>query len=79
MKNKLLPLLFVLGAYGAYGQVGIGTPTPNLSSQLEIVASDKGILIPRVAQAESWKLAPTELEQEQSLRFLQHLVLEFSL
>ena len=49
MKNKLLPLLFVLGAYGAYGQVGIGTPTPNISSQLEIVASDKGILIPRVA------------------------------
>lgn len=48
MKNKLLPLLFVLGAYGAYGQVGIGTPTPNLSSQLEIVASNRGILIPRV-------------------------------
>ena len=49
MKNKLLPLLFVLGGYGVYGQVGIGTPTPNLSSQLEIVASDKGVLIPRVA------------------------------
>lgn len=49
MKNKLLPLLFVLGASGVYGQVGIGTSLPNASSQLEIVASDRGILIPRLA------------------------------
>ncbi|KIA93503.1 hypothetical protein OA93_21860, partial [Flavobacterium sp. KMS] len=48
MKNKLLPLLFVLGSYSAYSQVGIGTPLPNASSQLEVVASDKGILIPRI-------------------------------
>jgi hypothetical protein len=48
MKNKLLPLLFVLCGYTAYSQVGIGTPLPNASSQLEVVASDKGILIPRI-------------------------------
>ncbi|MFY0483962.1 beta strand repeat-containing protein, partial [Flavobacterium sp. PLA-1-15] len=48
MKNKFLPLLFVLGAYGAYGQVGIGTTMPNPSSQLEVVASDRGVLIPRL-------------------------------
>ncbi|MBF4494422.1 hypothetical protein IR010_17895, partial [Flavobacterium sp. MR2016-29] len=49
MKNRLLPLFFVLGSIGAYAQVGIGTPTPNVSSQLEIFANDKGVLIPRVA------------------------------
>ncbi|MFH7005679.1 hypothetical protein ACHRV2_26435, partial [Flavobacterium bizetiae] len=49
MKNKLLPLIFVLGGYSAYSQVGIGTTMPNASSQLEVVANDKGILIPRIA------------------------------
>ena len=48
MKNKLLPLAVVLLSGASYAQVGIGTLTPNKSSQLEIVASDKGILIPRV-------------------------------
>lgn len=48
MKNKLLPLLFVLCAYGAYGQVGIGIEMPNISTELDVVAKDKGILIPRV-------------------------------
>jgi len=32
-----------------FAQVGIGTVTPNSSSQLEIVATDKGLLIPRVS------------------------------
>lgn len=31
MKNRLLPLLVVLGSYSAYSQVGIGTKTPNAS------------------------------------------------
>ncbi|KFF03719.1 collagen-like domain-containing protein [Flavobacterium hydatis] len=53
MKNRLLPLLFVLGSYSAYSQVGIGTLTPSASSQLEISASDRGILIPRVALTSS--------------------------
>ncbi|MCD0475574.1 hypothetical protein LPB87_14335, partial [Flavobacterium sp. EDS] len=48
MKNKLLPLIFVLASYSAYSQVGIGTPMPNASSQLEVVANDKGMLIPRI-------------------------------
>ncbi|PIF71098.1 hypothetical protein [Flavobacterium sp. 2] len=48
MKNKLLPLFFVLASYSAYSQVGIGTTMPNPSSQLEVVANDKGVLIPRV-------------------------------
>nr|MBU3861780.1 hypothetical protein [Flavobacterium sp. MC2016-06] len=48
MKNRLLPLFFVLGAYSAYSQVGIGKLYPDTSSQLEVFATDKGILIPRV-------------------------------
>ncbi|WP_264550747.1 hypothetical protein [Flavobacterium sp. N2038] len=48
MKNKLLPLIFVLGCYSAYSQVGIGKLDPNASAQLEVFASDKGVLIPRV-------------------------------
>ncbi|MET3021091.1 hypothetical protein [Flavobacterium hydatis] len=48
MKNRLLPLIFVLGSYSAYSQVGIGTTMPNSSSQLEVVANDKGVLIPRI-------------------------------
>ncbi|PIF30501.1 hypothetical protein CLU81_0931 [Flavobacterium sp. 9] len=48
MKNKLLSVLLFLGSYTAYSQVGIGTPVPNSSSQLEVVATDKGVLIPRI-------------------------------
>ncbi|MBF4508838.1 hypothetical protein IRZ83_19385, partial [Flavobacterium sp. JLP] len=53
MKNKLLPLFFVLGSFGAYSQIGVGIPNPNQSSQLEIFANDKGLLIPRVALTSS--------------------------
>jgi len=48
MKNRLLPLFLVLGAYSAYSQVGVGKLDPNASSQLEVFAEDRGILIPRV-------------------------------
>ncbi|TPG36143.1 hypothetical protein [Flavobacterium pectinovorum] len=48
MKNKLLSLFLFLGSYAAYSQVGIGIPMPNASSQLEVVASNKGVLIPRI-------------------------------
>ncbi|MFC4750004.1 hypothetical protein ACFO5S_21305, partial [Flavobacterium branchiicola] len=48
MKNRLLPLFFVLGAFSAYSQVGVGKLDPNPSTQLEVFAADKGILIPRV-------------------------------
>ncbi|SFJ87900.1 hypothetical protein, partial [Myroides guanonis] len=48
MKKRLLTVAFLMGAWGAYSQVGIGTISPNKSSQLEIVAKDKGVLIPQV-------------------------------
>src|SRR5690606_5440090 len=48
MKKQLLPLAVILSATASYAQVGIGTLTPNKSAQLEVVAEDKGVLIPRV-------------------------------
>ncbi|SHH89421.1 hypothetical protein SAMN05444481_1421, partial [Flavobacterium frigidimaris] len=49
MKNYYL--LFLLTGFGflSHAQVGVGTQMPNASSQLDVVASNKGILIPRVA------------------------------
>ncbi|MBS7229689.1 hypothetical protein KHA90_01520 [Flavobacterium psychroterrae] len=51
MKNKLLPLLVVLGSYSAYSQVGIGTLNPNGSAQLQIKSENRGLLIPNVKLA----------------------------
>ncbi|MBZ4034032.1 hypothetical protein K6T82_04595 [Flavobacterium sp. 17A] len=48
MKNKLLPLIFILGSYYGYSQVSIGKQVPNASAQLEVFSSDKGVLIPNV-------------------------------
>ncbi len=39
----------VLSLSNVQAQVGIGTPTPNNSAQLEVKSTNKGVLIPRVA------------------------------
>ncbi|AWK06525.1 hypothetical protein HYN56_20770 [Flavobacterium crocinum] len=49
MKNKLLCIFIFLGSFTIYSQVGIGTPVPNASSQLEITATNRGVLIPRIS------------------------------
>ena len=49
--NMKLRLLFIalLGiTYSMYGQLGVGTPMPNESTQLDVVASNRGIMIPRI-------------------------------
>ena len=46
MKKLLLLLLFSLSLSA---QVGINTTTPNASSMLDITATDKGLLIPRIS------------------------------
>ncbi len=48
--KKIFSVLFVLGSlFSSFGQnVGIGTTTPDASAALDITASDKGLLIPRV-------------------------------
>ncbi|MFH6967689.1 beta strand repeat-containing protein [Flavobacterium sp. FlaQc-28] len=48
MKKHVFFIILFLGSFVTYSQVGIGTPMPNSSSQLEIVASNRGVLIPRL-------------------------------
>lgn len=47
MKKLSLVVLLFLVKY-TYAQVGIGTDSPNISAQLELLSSDKGLLIPRL-------------------------------
>lgn len=47
--RKTLVLIFSLMAYNIHAQMGIGTNMPHPSAQLEIEASDKGLLIPRIS------------------------------
>ncbi|GEM_PF-1801760 len=49
MKNRLIFLILFLIGNSIYSQVGIGKLDPSSSSQLEVFAADKGILIPRVS------------------------------
>lgn len=49
MKKTLLFIIWGLLINFAHSQVGIGTETPDTSSILDITASDKGILLPRVS------------------------------
>lgn len=52
MKNIFLSFIGLLSFTISQSQsVGIGTPTPHASAQLEINAANKGLLIPRMAQA----------------------------
>ena len=49
MKRITLLLIVTFSFFElAVAQVGIGTPTPESSAQLDVVSEDKGILIPRV-------------------------------
>src|SRR5688572_9172774 len=55
MKNKLTLILFCGLLYHAnsYSQsVGIGTPTPHAGAQLDITSNSKGLLIPRLTNAQ---------------------------
>jgi hypothetical protein len=53
LKRGLLSLVFALVTFATTAQVGIGTSNPNSSSQLHIVAEDKGIIIPQVSLTHS--------------------------
>jgi len=50
MKNKIAFLILFFSTVVAYGQVGIGTENPVASAALEIVATDRGLLIPRLTK-----------------------------
>ncbi|MBD2752006.1 hypothetical protein [Spirosoma validum] len=59
MKHRLLTALLLLITATTYAQVGIGTTTPDPSAQLDVVATDKGVLVPRVTSTTAVS-APTE-------------------
>jgi hypothetical protein len=42
----------ILLSVQAFAQTGIGTTTPNASAKLEVAATDKGLLIPRLTSAQ---------------------------
>jgi len=48
--HKILFLLF--NTFAFYGQVGIGTASPDSSAMLEIKADDQGILLPKITAAQ---------------------------
>jgi hypothetical protein len=53
--NLKLVLFTVVGLLIAHinsAQVGIGTTTPNASAQLDVTATDKGILVPRISSTQ---------------------------
>ncbi|GAB4025398.1 hypothetical protein [Spirosoma koreense] len=48
MKAHLLTGLSLLLTLATYAQVGIGTTTPDPSAQLDIVSTNKGMLVPEL-------------------------------
>jgi len=51
MKNILL-LLLIGSSFTAFSQVGIGTNTPHNSAILDVAATDKGVLFPKMTSAQ---------------------------
>jgi Head domain of trimeric autotransporter adhesin len=55
--KKLLQILVLIIGVNTFAQVGINTTTPDASSMLDISATDKGILIPRMTAAQKTAIA----------------------
>lgn len=61
MKHYLVILTLLLAATAAQAQVGIGTASPDASAILDITASSKGFIVPRMTSGQRDAiLAPTE-------------------
>lgn len=69
MKRITLSVAILLfgGVYMANAQVGIGTPMPSSSAQLDIVSENKGVLIPRVELTRTTDFSPITGAQTESL------------
>ncbi|KIA92676.1 hypothetical protein B8T70_22105 [Flavobacterium sp. AJR] len=53
---SILSLFFFVNFQG-YSQVGILTSTPDVSSALDISSNKKGVLIPRLSNAQKWAIS----------------------
>ncbi|RZK93277.1 MAG: hypothetical protein EOO98_00035 [Pedobacter sp.] len=58
MKRGYIILLFMLAGYAAQAQQGFGTSNPAPSSVIDMVATNKGALLPRVALTNTTAAAP---------------------
>lgn len=67
MKRILFYACFLTIAYTANAQVGIGTPNPKGSAMLDVEATDKGILIPRVTLTNLTTFSPITGEPVEGL------------
>ena len=56
-KSFLFTILLIMSFLGVHAQTGIGTTTPNASAKLEIAATDKWLLIPRMTSAQRTAIA----------------------
>lgn len=57
MKNLLYIATLFMSMY-SFSQVGIGTQTPSAKSILDLTATDKGFLLPRMSTSERTAIAP---------------------
>jgi len=67
MKRIVFYAFLLGGGFMANAQVGIGTPTPVDAAMLDIDASDKGVLIPRVSLTAETSFSPIEGTETESL------------
>lgn len=56
--RKLSYTLFAILSYvSTFGQIGVGTTTPNSSAALDVTSTTKGFLVPRMTQAQKTAIA----------------------
>ena len=65
--KKIYLSIFLLTASLSQAQVGFGIPTPNASAQVDISATDKGLLIPRISLTSTTQQLSTANANEHSL------------
>lgn len=56
--EKFILFVFLLLVTSIHAQVGVGTRTPNSDAMLEVSATNKGLLLPRVALSSTTSAAP---------------------
>ncbi|UCA61802.1 hypothetical protein KB553_09825 [Chryseobacterium rhizoplanae] len=60
--KKLLVLILLQLSFMGIGQVGIGTSSPNSKSILDVTATAKGVLLPRMSKVQRDAIAPGNLD-----------------